>query len=80
MVPLPHITTPNHTEHPHTVCQTTLKIILNFFITIQPIKPNKYQMSHYIVHTGEKKGEHKGCDCLEPESVGGSVGVEGVLV
>ena len=55
MVPRPHITTPNHPEHPHTVCQTTLKLILNFFITTKRIKPNKHKgVSLYIAHTGEK--------------------------
>ena len=55
MVSRPHITTQKHPEHPHTVCQTTLKLILNFFITTKLIKPNKHQgVSLYIVHTGEK--------------------------
>ena len=55
MVPRSHITTQNHPEHPQVVCQTTLKLILNFLITIKRIKPNKHQgVSLYIVHTGEK--------------------------
>ena len=39
----------------------TAQLILNFLITIKRIKPNKYQMSHYIVHTKEMPGVGEGC-------------------
>ena len=33
--------------HPHTICQTTLKLILNFLITTKPIK-NQITIIKYL--------------------------------